>query len=193
MKKKIVVVFLSFISLTIQAQFALYCKMVLPVLELKDEQLLTQFDSILFVKYPCFASSYGKKEQYVYFVNIKEDTLNNYIISIVYAKPSVVNNEINTGIYKMNEKGTLIIRENSQRPLFAKTGEKENFVYKMELMMSGGNGFELREMISPEEFCTWVLSYSENNLEVIEPKPATKIPLPPLDQKLEWRFFPSFP
>lgn len=167
MKKNIIIVLLLFISITIQAQYSIRSQTVLPVLELKDKQFLAQLDSALFVKYPCYDPERKKQQrQYVYFVNIKGDTLKNYTINIIYAKPSGTEKDVNTGIYKINEKSTLIIREDSYHPLFTKTGEKENFVYRKELMQ--GYKDELIEIVSPEEYCTWGLSYSENRLKIIE-------------------------
>jgi len=165
MKKFIVTVLLSVVSITIQAQYAIYSRIILPKLEIKDKQLLTQLDSILFVKYPCPYKD--ERVSYTYFVNIEEGTHNNYTISIVYAQPSEIENEINTGIFKIERK-ELIIRENSQRPLFTLTGEKDRFLYKKELMKREGNNYELIEKIAPARFCTWFLSYSENRLNILE-------------------------
>lgn len=167
MKKNIIIVLLLFISVTIQAQYTSSNQIVLPILELKDKQLLVQLDSVLFVKYPCSHSPRKEREQYTYFVKINEDSLKNYTISIIYAKPSEVENDINTGIYKINEKTTLIIRENSQYPLFTKTVEKENFKYKKQLMKDSDD-YNLIEIVFPEEFCIFVLSYSKKQLKILE-------------------------
>ena len=70
--------------------------------------------------------------------------------------------------YKIKEKGTLIIREDSHYPLFTKTGEKGQLVYRKELMKGGWREDELTEIVSPERFCIWVLSYSENRLKILE-------------------------
>ena len=169
MRKNIIIVLLLLISVTIQAQYSLRSQIVLPVLEIKDKQFLAQLDSVLFVKHFCRASrdQRQQREKYTYFVNIKGDTLKNYDINVIYAKPSEAEKDINTGIYKINEKGTLIIREDSHYPLFVKTGEKERFAYNKELMR-GGYKNELIEIIFPEENCIWVLSYSENYLSIVE-------------------------
>ena len=169
MKKNIIIVLLLLISITIQAQYSIKNQIVLPVLELKDKQFLAQLDSALFVKSPCLTDlEYKQRQQYVYFVNIKGDTIKNYAITIVYARPSETENDINTGIYRINEKKTLIIREDSYYPLFAKTGKKETFVYRKELMKGGYREDELIEIKGPEEFCIWVLSYSEDQLKILK-------------------------
>ena len=186
MKKNIIVVLLLLTSVTIQAQYSIRSQIVLPVLELKDKQFLGQLDSALFVNYPCFGFERKQREQYVYFVNVKGDTLKNYTIDIIYARPSETENDVNTGIYRINENKTLIIREESHYPLFTETGGKEQFMYKKELMKGGYNDRDLIEIKGPEEFCTWGLYYSDHQLKVEYPEKQK--PLPPPNERIpSWK------
>lgn len=163
MKRCITLTFILAVSTFLYAQYRLNSRIVLPVLEPKDGKFIQQLDSILFIKHPCLEPSEKVRKNYTYFVWIKETSSAKYNINIVYAKPSEVENDINTGVYIMNGI-TFIIRENNSVPLFAMTDDKETFKYTKELMKK--NDYELREMISPEEFCIWGLSYSEHKLSI---------------------------
>ena len=64
---------------------------------------------------------------YTYFVSIREEAHGCYVIDIVFNKPFVVQSELNTDIYKLNDI-TMIIREDSKIPLFKPTKIKRPFV-----------------------------------------------------------------
>ncbi|MDH6310681.1 hypothetical protein M2451_003552 [Dysgonomonas sp. PFB1-18] len=165
MRKYVIIFMMMILSVDLSAQYTSINKIVLPILQLDDQVLLDQIDSVLFIEHPCMSSFKNDKRQYVYFVSIKEDSLKSYDINIVYAKPSEVENDINTGIYDRFNK-IWIIREDSNTPLFKHTGEKTSFEYKKELTKRKEN--ELVEIIYPEEFCIWGLSSFENKIKVLD-------------------------
>ena len=60
-------------------------------------------------------------------MSIREEAHGCYVIDIVFNKPFVVQSELNTDIYKLNDI-TMIIREDSKIPLFKPTKIKRPFV-----------------------------------------------------------------
>ena len=166
MTQKIFLAVIFAVSINVNAQYyILQSEVVLRSLSLEDKVLKEQLDSILFLKHPCEESIYKLDRNYTYFMWIKEETRQNYVIDIVYAKPSEVESDVNTGVYKINDI-TMVIREVGETPLFKPTGEKVNFRNNKELVNWEGN--RLTELIHPEEFCIWGLYYSDGKLKIIE-------------------------
>lgn len=147
-----------------KAQYTMSTKVVLPLLELKDDVLMAQLDSILFEKHPCGNS---RDDKYNCFLWIEEAKPEEYSFVIVYAKASEVENDINTGVYKLNDR-VLIIREDSENPLFLLSRRKYTFSYRKELMKKSSKSNELEERLDPEEFCIWSLLYSNKKLKVTD-------------------------
>ena len=118
MKKYIIISLLCTIPIIVlKAQYNLTVQTTFPVLEIKDKHLEEQLDSILFIAYPC--TSYGDKfNEYIYLTTVEEEAPEFYIINIIFSKPSIIEENVNTGIYKLEDKGTFIIREKSKTPLF---------------------------------------------------------------------------
>lgn len=166
MIKKIILAVMFTASISVKAQYyILPSEVVLPSLNLEDNLLKEQLDSILFIAHPCEESGYKLERDYTYFVSIREETHGNYVIDIVYNKPFVVESDVNTGIYKMRDV-IMVIREDSEMPLFKPTRNKETFRYNRELI--SWDGKKLTDFLSPEEFCIWGLYYSEGKLKIIE-------------------------
>jgi hypothetical protein len=161
MKKYIFLIVIFFAVIKLDAQI-LKTQIVLYKLELDDTNLLKQLDSVLFVEYFC-----NFKKGYVYSVNIEEKEVNIYSILILYSKPSIVERAINTGIYTYNDR-TFIIKEKSNNPIFKVTKEAEIFYYEKLLGPTGYKSNYVEEIISPEEPCGWFLSYTDDQLKVLE-------------------------
>lgn len=168
MKKYIIIGLLCTVpSIVLKAQYTLTAQTTLPVLELKDKQLEEQLDSILFIAYPC--TSYGDGiHEYIYLTTIEEKAPDSYIINIVFIRPSVIEENVNTGIYKLEDKGIFIVREKSKTPLFIKTCKEEKFIYRKFLVRYSKDEYKLEEIVSPEQFCITTLSYDKNRLEVLD-------------------------
>lgn len=136
------------------------------MLELEDKQLEEQLDSILFTAYPC--TSYGDGiHQYIYLTEVEEKSPDSYIINIIYIRPSVIEENVNTGIYKLADKETFIVREKSKTSLFTKTCKEEKFTYQKFLVRYSEDEYKLEEIISPEQFCITTLSYNKKHLEIV--------------------------
>lgn len=146
--------------------FVVENQQVLPELELTDLNLLTQLDSILFLNYPCARSANQIENKYSYFTTIKKLNSNNYIIDILYARPSEIESDINTGIFLFKDV-FFIINENNNLSLFRYTGKKIIFSYEKQLRRNDNDSNYLMEIIYPEEFCSWSLSYANCQLKVL--------------------------
>jgi len=171
--KKIIISFIALIVFTtVKAQYAIINKMVLPELAPKDSLLLKQLDPILAISPPY---SYQIEDKYCYYIHISEEAYDSYKLAIIYARPSVLENDVNTGICYINDTTILIIREESITTLFKPTGNKIEFKYRKLLQKDGIRDNYLREIISPEEFFIWILSFSENQLQIV--KTGMNIPL----------------
>lgn len=168
MKKYIIISLLCTIPIIVlKAQYNLTVQTTFPVLELRDKHLEEQLDSILFIAYPC--TSYGDKfNEYIYLTTVEEKAPECYIIDIIFSRPSVIEENVNTGIYKLEDKGTFIIREKSKTPLFIKTCKEEKLIYRKFLVTYGKGDYELEEIVRPEQFCLTTLSYDKNHLEVLD-------------------------
>lgn len=165
MKKYILLILLCCTTIMSYSQYTVKSKQIMYKLEVKDSLFFSKLDSIVFAKYPCNSSARHQREQYLYFVSIKEKESKNYRINVVYAKPSNVESDLNTGIYTYNDK-SLIVREESEQPLFLITNEKIHFIYEKQLMKKAEDSYDLEEIIAPEEFCTWVFTYSNGAVEI---------------------------
>jgi len=164
--KKLIIPFIAIIvCTTIKAQYAIINKMVLPELAPKDSLLLKQLDSILAISPPY---SYQIEDKYCFYIRIKEEISNKYKIVIVYARPSELENDLNTGICYINDTTILIIREETIKPLFKPTGNKIEFKYRKLLQQDGIKDNYLIELFPPEEFFIWILSFSENQLKIVK-------------------------
>lgn len=168
MKKYIIISLLCAVpAIVLKAQYILTARTILPVLELKDKQLEEQLDSILFIAYP--NTSYGDKvHEYIYLTNVEEKAPDSYIIDIVFLRPSVIEENVNTGIYKLEDKGIFIVREKSKAPLFIKTCKEEKFIYRKFLVPYGKGEYELEEIVRPEQFFSISLFYDKKSLEVLD-------------------------
>lgn len=160
-------IFLIIGTIHLQAQYAVVVnRTVLPELVSSDIFFQNQLDSILFVKYPC-GFSYNEEKRYAYFIRVNETEFEHYTISVIYLRPSSVENDYNTGLYLYNN-FYIIVREDSHNPLFKATGEKIIFNYEKELMKRNrdNSSFYYDEINNPEEFCSWYLSYSKHKLQL---------------------------
>lgn len=168
MKKYIIIVLLcTFPFMVLKAQYTLNIRTTLPVLELENKQLEEQLDSILFITYPC--TSYGDNtHEYIYLTEVEEKAPNSYIINIIYIRPSTIEENVNTGIYKLRDKGIFIVREKSKTPLFTKTCKEEKFIYQKFLVRCGKDDYKLEEIVSAQQFCITTLSYDKKSLEVLD-------------------------
>jgi hypothetical protein len=161
MKKCIILVAITlFMVIGLQSQ-VLKTQTVLYKLDLSDVYLMNQLDSILFINHPCTS-----KRGNVYMINIEESTLG-YNINVFYTPPSIIEKDINTGIY-INNNQTYIIRENSDRPLFSNTKKTEVFYYEKLVEPTGDKGQYLKEALFPYEPCMWLLIYANRKLKIQE-------------------------
>lgn len=162
--------------ITVRAQRFLIVEnqMVLRELISNNESFLKQLDSVLFIgKSAILLSDRSKdrkiKEKYVFFTNVKKSTSGNYLISILYGKPTWVEKDLNTGIYKLKDYYFIINEHNSQTPLFKVTGHNVTFKYEKEVWKRNNNedSIYLDEVVYAEEFSSWYFSYSNNQLKEI--------------------------
>jgi len=150
MNKKLIIIIIALFAINqLKAQY-LADKMVLPKLEIKDSLLQYQLDSLI-INYPC---SETPMKDFVYFMSIKEKQPDIYLINIAYALASDIEENVNTGIYKIRDM-TFVIREESDTPLFKLTKEKEIFKYRKLVMPTGDNPRYLIKASFPVEHCIW--------------------------------------
>lgn len=150
-------------SITLYAQYKVKNNIVLPVLEIKDELFINQLDSILFKEHPCSIETYKYDRKYVYYLHINDKSK----IDIIYAKPSLVENKLNRGVFCLND-AVFIVSDDSENPLFTLTKKKYFFSYDKEVMLINGKGHQLIEMEYPEEVCGWLLEYEDKKLKILD-------------------------
>mgnify|MGYP006972682333 CR=1 FL=1 len=169
--KKIIIFIAIATTINLNAQYAIVeNKIVLPAFVSNNDRFQNQLDSVLFIKKSCFSPSDRRiKRGYVFFTRIKEPVSGYYLISIVYGKPSWVENDINTGIYILKDYYFIIRDESSQTPLFEAIEKNIIFKYEKELRKRNNkeDSYYYDELTYPEEFCGWFLSFSENRLKII--------------------------
>lgn len=171
--KKYIIILLILISIIFdsRAQYAIVeNKVVLPELALDDESFRNQLDTILFVKHSCFRDAETKKKRkYAFFTKIEETESGLYIISIIYSKPTLVEDDVNTGVYTLKDFIFVIREEKVKHPLFKATEKNFVFKYEKELMKRNNkkDSYYYDEYMHPEEFCSWRLSYFKGQIKIL--------------------------
>lgn len=103
-----------------------------------------------------------KREPYIYLIDIKLDSLKDYLIEVNLLPSIILNDTINLGFFKL-ENSTFVIRGENPEAFFLPTNNEEKLFYYRFLIRSQRG---LIPFTPIEEFSSWNFTYSNGEFKL---------------------------